>query len=158
MNYIEDWIHKGLLEKVCKTPTLRTLVLDYNCILFSAHCAQLVVYWDDRSPWRLFTTNDATAGPESGGQLTHQSARWWQSPFFSWGSVSRSSYLLTELWRNTTRLTQLYLNDNRIAKLDRCCFVKLVNLKILDLSSNLLWTHGDTFDKGPQSLEFLDLS
>lgn len=59
---------------------------------------------------------------------------------------------------NTTRLTELYLNASRIAKLDSCVFKNLNDLKVLDMSQNLLWTFGGAFKISQQNLEFLDLS
>lgn len=59
---------------------------------------------------------------------------------------------------NTTRLTELYLTTNRIAKLDSCVFENLNDLKVLDMSDNLLWKFGGASKIGLQNLEFLDLS
>ncbi|XP_054878512.1 toll-like receptor 13 [Poeciliopsis prolifica] len=68
------------------------------------------------------------------------------------------SHLGCEDFLNNTHLTELHLNGNRIAKLQRCVMESLTNLKFLNLSGNLLVTFRASTNVGLQKLEILDLS
>lgn len=170
LNYMEKWIKKGLLDTVCKIPTLKKLDLSYNHFPnISAKlvtCSQLtqldlsVTYMNEvsqgsiRSMKRLkyLTVHDnfLSKVPDDIRSLS------------SLKILDLSFNHLTELscrdFRNTMRLTELYLGTNYIAKLDVCVFENLDDLKVLDLSNNLLWTFGGAFRISLQKLEFLHLS
>ncbi|XP_037548960.1 uncharacterized protein LOC119425504 [Nematolebias whitei] len=66
--------------------------------------------------------------------------------------------LTCEAFLNATHLTELSLSDNRIAKLDKCVLEHLTDLKLLDLSKNLLKKYGNIFSVALQKLEVLDLA
>uniref|UniRef100_A0A3B3YNA2 TIR domain-containing protein n=1 Tax=Poecilia mexicana TaxID=48701 RepID=A0A3B3YNA2_9TELE len=68
------------------------------------------------------------------------------------------SHLGCEDFVNTRHLTELHLNGNRIAKVQRCVMESLTNLKLLNLSGNLLVTFRASTKVGLQKLEILDLS
>nr|QWW30862.1 TLR23 [Siniperca chuatsi] len=170
LNYMEKWIHKGLLATVCKIPTLKRLDLFYNHVanlsVKLVTCSQLteldlsVTHMTElsRGSIRLMKrlrsltldTNSLTKVPDDIRSLS------------SLEILNLSDNLISDLgcedFINTTRLTELHLNINHIAKLDRCVFENLNDLKVLDMSDNLLWTFGDTFKIGLQKLEFLDLN
>ncbi|XP_070777910.1 toll-like receptor 13 [Enoplosus armatus] len=169
LNYMEEWIHKGLLATVCKIPTLKRLDLFFNHVTnLSAKlitCSQLreldlsVTHMTKLSKGSLrlmkqlrsliLDTNLLTNVPDDIRSLSSLEVLLLNDNVIS--------DLGCEDFINTTRLTELYLNINRIAKLDRCVFKNLNDLKILDMSDNQLWAIGGTFKIGLQKLEFLDL-
>ncbi|XP_042370675.1 slit homolog 1 protein-like, partial [Plectropomus leopardus] len=168
-NYVDEWIQKGLLETVCKIPTLRTLELYYNhAANLSAKlvaCSQLGEL-DLSHTYMQELSNGSIRLMKQLKNLT-VAANFLNKVPDDIRSLSLleilnlGSNLISELsckdFRNSTRLTKLYLNDNRIAKLDRCVFMHLSDLKVLDMSDNLLWMLGGVFKTSLQKLEFLYL-
>ncbi|KAK2920571.1 toll-like receptor 13 [Channa argus] len=169
LNYMMKWINKGLLATVCKMPTLRRLDLSFNnngsLGTKLVTCSQLT---DLDLSYNVMTelskgsilsmkrlrslkleTNLLTRVPEDIRSLS------------SLEILNLSDNLISELGCEdfiNTSLTELYLNSSHIAKLDSCVFENLNDLKVLDLSHNLLWTTGNAFKMGPKMLEVLDLS
>ncbi|KAK2830934.1 hypothetical protein Q5P01_018865 [Channa striata] len=170
LNYMKRWINKGLLATVCKIPTLRRLDLFWNKVpnlgTKLVTCSQLTdlnLSYNEmpelskgsiRSMKMLrslkMENNLLTKVPEDIRSLS------------SLEILNLGDNLISDLdckdFINTTSLTELYLNISHITKLDSCVFENLNNLKVLDLSHNLLWTIGEAFKIGPAVLEVLDLS
>ncbi|XP_053190754.1 toll-like receptor 13 [Scomber japonicus] len=170
LNYMERWIKNGLLDTVCKIPTLKKLDLSYNSFpKISAklvNCSQLTEL--DLSSTVM--TEVFPGSIQSMKQLRYlnlQNNKLSKVPddirsLSSLEILDLSNNHLIELgcgdFLNTTRLTELNLSNNRIAKLDSCAFENLEDLKVLDLSYNLLSTFRGAFKTGLQKLEFLHLS
>ncbi|XP_008296085.1 toll-like receptor 13 [Stegastes partitus] len=170
LNCVNRWFRKGLLATICKIPTLRKLDLSYNHLHNSTvklvACSQLceldLTHTDLHelpkgsiiSMKRLTSlsvgTNWLTKVPDDIRRLNSLEILDLRGNLIS--DLSCEDFL------NTTRLTDLCLIENRIAKLQGCVFEHLNDLKVLDLSHNLLWTFGGAFKTGLQKLEFLDLS
>ncbi|KAM9340655.1 uncharacterized protein ABDE67_016395 [Symphorus nematophorus] len=170
LNYMKQFIRKGLLATVCNIPTLKNLDLSENKFANIsakvAPCSQLSEldlsgnYMTELSEGSLrlmkrltylsIVMNFLTKVPEDIRSLS------------SLEILHLSDNIISELgcedFINTTRLKELYLNTNRIPKLDQCVFENLTDLKVLDMSDNLLWTLEGAFQIGLQKLKFLDLS
>uniref|UniRef100_A0A8C9ZLS0 Toll-like receptor 13 n=1 Tax=Sander lucioperca TaxID=283035 RepID=A0A8C9ZLS0_SANLU len=170
LNYMEKWIDKGLLATVCKIPTLKKLDLYWNKFpnisVKLLACSQL-------SELDLSTTSMTELSKGSIRLMKQLRFLTLENNFLTKvpddiRSVSSLEILnigdnfISEVscedFKNTTRLRELYLYANHIGKLDGCVFESLNDLKILDMSDNLLWTFGDAFKIGLKKLEFLDLS
>ncbi|XP_010753891.2 toll-like receptor 13 isoform X1 [Larimichthys crocea] len=170
LNYMDSWIHKGLLATVCEIPTLKKLNLCFNHVAnLSAKlvtCSQLTelnlsctdltelsngsILPMKRLRYLTVDTNLLTKVPDDIKSLS------------SLEILNLDDNLISELdcddFLNTTRLTELYLNTNHISKLDSCVFEHLNHLKVLSISGNLLWTFGGAFKTGPHNLNILDVS
>uniref|UniRef100_A0AAQ5XXU8 TIR domain-containing protein n=1 Tax=Amphiprion ocellaris TaxID=80972 RepID=A0AAQ5XXU8_AMPOC len=170
LNYVSRWIRKGLLAMICKIPKLRKLDLSYNHLHnFTVNliaCSQL----SELDLTNTYLTELPKGSVESMKRLTSLivGTNWLTKvpddirSLYSLEILDLRGNLISDLscedFLNTTRLMNLCLIDNRIAKLQGCVFEHLSDLKVLDLSHNLLWTFGGTFKTGLQKLEFLDLS
>ncbi|XP_053190756.1 toll-like receptor 13 [Scomber japonicus] len=168
--YMERWIKNGLLDTVCKIPTLKKLDLSYNTFpKISAklvNCSQLTeldlssTFMEEVFPGSIRSMKQLRYLNLQGNKLSKvpDDIR----SLSSLEILDLSYNYLIELgcgdFLNTTRLTELNLSNNRIAKLDSCAFENLEDLKVLDLSHNLLSTFRGAFKTGLQKLEFLHLS
>ncbi|CAK6983524.1 uncharacterized protein LOC128374511, partial [Scomber scombrus] len=170
LNYMEKSIKKGLLDIVCKIPTLKKL--DLSCNSFPKISAKLV-NCSQLTELDLSSTLMTEVFPGSIQSMKRLRYLNLQDNMLSkvpddirglssLEILDLSSNYVIELgcgdFLNTTRLTELNLSNNRIAKLDSCAFENLEDLKVLDLSNNLLLTFGGAFKTGLQKLEFLHLS
>ncbi|XP_039676811.1 LOW QUALITY PROTEIN: toll-like receptor 13 [Perca fluviatilis] len=170
LNYMDKWIDKGLLATVCEIPTLKKLDLYWNKV---PNISAKLVTCSQLSELDLSSTSMT--------ELSKGSIRLMKQLI----SLTLVNNLLTKVpddirslssleilnigintiselscgdFTNTTRLRELYLYNNHIAKLDRCIFESLNDLKVLDMSDNLMLTFGGAFKIGLKKLEFLDLS
>uniref|UniRef100_A0A668RNL4 TIR domain-containing protein n=1 Tax=Oreochromis aureus TaxID=47969 RepID=A0A668RNL4_OREAU len=178
LNYMEKWNEKDLLSMVCQIPTLRILDLFNNHLTNSTgellNWSQLTELdlsntniiilpkgsIDSMKQLKSLTlhTNMLTKVPDDIRSLISLevlSMLTIPSPIMYHNLISE---VHCEDFVNTTQLSELDLNSNRITKLDGCVFENLNDLKVLDLSHNKLFTVGETFRSGLQKLEFLDLS
>ncbi|XP_039676256.1 toll-like receptor 13 [Perca fluviatilis] len=170
LNYVEKWIHKGLLATVCKILTLKKLDLFFNNVPdISAKlvaCSQLseldlsYTSMTELSKGSIRLMKQLSSLTLENNHLTKvpDDIRSLSSLEILNIGINIIAELSCEDFTNTTHLRELYLHNNHIAKLERCVFESLNDLKVLDMSNNLLWTFGDTFKIGLKKLEFLDLS
>ncbi|XP_075305522.1 uncharacterized protein LOC142367435 isoform X2 [Odontesthes bonariensis] len=170
LNYMDEWINKGLLAAVCKIPTLRRLDMYLN------NLSNFTVELSLCSELRELDLSLTHITELSKGSI--QSMKKLQSlnleinlltkvppdirNLASLEILNMNDNIIFELtcddFVNTKHLTELSLNFNHITKLDRCVFENLSNLKLLDLSKNLLWTFGDAFKTALPKLEVLYIS
>ncbi|XP_078123628.1 uncharacterized protein LOC144528721 [Sander vitreus] len=170
LNYMEKWINKGLLATVCKIQTLKKLELFWNKV---PNISAKLVACSQLSELDLSSTSMSELSKGSirlmkqlrfltleNNLLTKvpDDIRSLSSLEILNIGINTISELSCEDFTNTTRLRELYLHTNHIAKLERCVFESLNDLKVLDMSDNLLWTFGDAFKIGLKKLEYLDLS
>ncbi|XP_026205520.1 toll-like receptor 13 isoform X1 [Anabas testudineus] len=161
-------INKRLLDTFCKIPTLRKLDLSSNKVASKklVSCSQL-------SELDLSDTHMTELPKGSIRSMKRLRSLNVEHNFYhnvphdvrslsSLEILNLNDNLISELscddFINTTRLIELHLKTNRIAKLVKCVFEKLNELKVLDLSHNMLQTFGNSFKTGALKLEFLDLS
>lgn len=170
MNYIDEWIHEGLLATVCSISSLRILELDFNKVEnLSAQlefCSQLL-HLD-------LSCSDVSQVPPGSLQLMTQlqllnlevnfltkvpeDIRSLSSVQILKLSDNQISEVGCEDFSNTSALVELQLSSNRISSLLPCIFAQMVSLQILDLADNPLWTVEGVFSLGPAWLQSLDLS
>ncbi|XP_028452747.1 toll-like receptor 13 [Perca flavescens] len=170
LNYMDKWISKGLLATVCKIPTLKKLDLYWNNV---PNVSAKLVACSQLSELDLSSTSMTELSKGSIRLMKQLSSLNLKNNFLTKVpddirtlssleilniGINAISELSCEDFTNTTRLRELHLHKNYIAELDRCVFESLNDLKILDMSDNLLWTFGDAFKIGLKKLEFLDLS
>ncbi|XP_039676586.1 toll-like receptor 13 [Perca fluviatilis] len=170
LNYMERLIDKGILATVCKIPTLKKLDLYWN--KFPNISVQLVAC-SQLSELDLSSTSMTELSKGSIRLMKQLSSLTLENNILtkvpddiqslsSLEILNIGDNFISELgcedFKNTTRLRELHLYANHIAKLDRCVFESLNDLEVLDMSNNLLWTFGDAFKIGLKKLEFLDLS
>lgn len=170
MNYIDEWIHQGLLATVCRVSSLRTLELYYNKVEnLSAQlefCSQLL-HLD------LSCSDVSEVSPGSLRLMTHlkllnlevnlltkvpEDIRSLSSLQVLKLNDNRISQVGCEDFSNTSALAELWLSSNRISSLHHCVFGRMRSLRILDLKDNLVWTVEGVFSLGPAWLQSLDLS
>ncbi|XP_043993699.1 toll-like receptor 13 isoform X2 [Gambusia affinis] len=145
-------LYEGLLSTICKIPTLRKLDLFNSHINNLANklalCSQLTEF-DMR-------TSDVDELPQGSlGSMKHlRSLNLCDNQLTQVPDDVRNissleifnlnyNYILNltcEDFMNTTQLRELYLKRNRITEVKWCAFLNLENLKLLDLSFNLLMT------------------
>uniref|UniRef100_A0A668RRT0 TIR domain-containing protein n=1 Tax=Oreochromis aureus TaxID=47969 RepID=A0A668RRT0_OREAU len=170
LNYMEKWNEKDLLSMVCQIPTLRILDLFNNHLTNSTG---ELLNWSQLTELDLSNTNiiilpkGSIDSMKQLKSLTLHTNMLTKVPDDIRSLISLEvpimyhnliSEVHCEDFVNTTQLSELDLNSNRITKLDGCVFENLNDLKVLDLSHNKLFTVGETFRSGLQKLEFLDLS
>uniref|UniRef100_A0A3Q2DLR1 Toll-like receptor 13 n=1 Tax=Cyprinodon variegatus TaxID=28743 RepID=A0A3Q2DLR1_CYPVA len=168
---VDDWIKDGILpSSVCKTPTLKKLSITRthvdNFTIGLASCSQL----------RELDLEDNYMHELSKGSM--QSMKQLQSLNLAYNMLTKVPHdirclfsleilklcyndiagLSCDDFLNNTHLKELYLNNNRISKLEKCVTKNLDNLKVLDLSNNQLKTFEDTFKVSLHKLEALDIS
>lgn len=170
LKHLGKWLKEGLLDTVCKIPTLKKLDLSYNSFpnisTKLVNCSQLT----DLDLSSTFMEEVFPGSLQSMKQLRYlslQNSKLSKVPddirsLSSLSILDLSNNYLTELgcgdFLNMTRLTELNLSFNRIARLESCAFKDLEDLRVLDLSNNLLSTFGGAFTSGLQKLQFLYLS
>ncbi|XP_032437377.1 toll-like receptor 13 [Xiphophorus hellerii] len=170
LNFIYIRIRDGLLAIACKIPTLRKLdlsTIDFsNYTLELAQCSQLT----DLDLSLCLISELPQGSIDSMRQMRFFNVSYNKLKKIPHDIRSLSSLeilimndniisnLGCEDFVNTTHLTELHLNGNRIAKLQRCVLESLTNLKLLNLSDNLLVTFKASTKVGLQKLEILDLS
>ncbi|MED6285397.1 hypothetical protein CHARACLAT_028898 [Characodon lateralis] len=167
---VDDWITMGLLSVVCKTPTLRELIISQshfaNFTIELASCVQLrELNLEDNFMFEL-----SKGSMQSMKQLQFLNLGYNLFTEFPHDIRNLSSLEILKMhhndisglscddFSNTTHLKELYLNMNRITQLQRCITEKIVSLKVLDVSGNQLKVFGDTFKISLQKLELLDIS
>ncbi|MEQ2184576.1 hypothetical protein GOODEAATRI_009411 [Goodea atripinnis] len=140
----------GLLPVVCKTPTLRGLIISQshfaNFTIELASCVQLrELNLEDN-----FMSELSKGSMQSMKQLRFLNLGYNLFTEFPHDIRNLSSLEILKMhhndisglscddFSNTTHLKELYLNMNRITQLQRCITEKIVSLKVLDVSGNLL--------------------
>uniref|UniRef100_A0A3Q1IFC9 TIR domain-containing protein n=1 Tax=Anabas testudineus TaxID=64144 RepID=A0A3Q1IFC9_ANATE len=170
LNYMEKLIHKHLLATVCKIPTLRKLDLYWNKV---PNLSAKLVSCSQLSELKLSETNMTELSKGSLQSMKRLQSLALDKNFLTKvpDDIRSLSYLeilvlsdnyISELgcddFLNTTQLSEIYLDINGITRLHSCVFEKLHNLKVLELSYNMLRTFGGSFKIGPPALEMLHFS
>ncbi|XP_072227241.1 uncharacterized protein [Leuresthes tenuis] len=170
LNYMDEWINKGLLATVCKIPTLRRLEMYYNNLtnftLELSPCSELreldlsITHITELSKGSIQSMKKLRSLNLEANLLTKVPPD--IRSLASLEILNMNDNIIFELtcedFVNTKHLTELSLELNHITTLNGCVFENLSNLKLLDLRNNLLWTFGDAFKTSLQTLEVLNIS